>query len=75
MVPTLEKNADNASRKSLPGMDDTVFNSNEDNGFEYEPGSTLCDHHGCPIVDVEAIYDLEDNKDDPTRHMVSLGVQ
>ena len=40
MVPTLEEKVDDASCKSLPEMDDPVLNSNEDNGFEYEPEST-----------------------------------
>ena len=71
----MEEKADNAPHKSLPEKDDLVFNSNEDNGFEYEPESILCDHRGCPIVDVEGMYDFEDNIDDPTRHMASLGVQ
>ena len=75
VVSTLEEKADNAYRKSPPEMNNPVFNSNKDNGFEYEPESILCDHHGCPIVDVEGMYDFEDNIDDPIRHMDSLGVQ
>ena len=75
VVPILEEKADYVYCKSPPEMDDTVFNSNEDNGFEYELESTLCDLHGCPIGDVEAMYDSEDNKDDPTWHMAILEVQ
>ena len=75
MVPILEEKAGIAFCKTPPKMNDTVFNNNEDNGFEYELESTLRDHRRCPIIDSEAMYDVEDNKDDPTRHMTSLGVQ
>ena len=75
VLSILEEKANDSSHKSPPEMDDPVFNSNKDNGFEYEPDSTLRNHHGCRIVDVEGMYDFEDNKDDPTCHMASLGDQ
>ena len=61
---TLKEKADHACCKSPP-ENDTVFENTDDNYFEYEAESTVCDHHGCPIVDVEAAYEFEDNEDDP----------
>ena len=70
----MKEKADHACRKSPP-ENDTVFKNTDDNYFEYEAETTVRDHHGCPIVDVEAAYGFEDNENDPSRHMANLGVQ
>ena len=56
---------------SLNNMKKQQKNSVQDNnGFEYEPESTLRDHHGCSIVDVEGMYDLKITK--MTQHVTWL---
>ena len=77
---SLKEKSDCASLKSPPEVaedvdESTVFNSNDNDCFEYDPEPTFRDIHGCPIVDVYAANVFQDNGDDPTRHMASLGVQ